>query len=150
VSQWVGRCNWARLRKRVRRARHHWPALAGSLAGLVLVNVLSPGFSCILASMPFISDLRTGSMSGGGGGGGGGGEATIASAAAAQLVRVLDLPSTVFAGITDANTVDAQAGYEGYTVALAAHAGTDGHGESSRGHAGLDHGSITRGFSHRR
>lgn len=82
-------------------------ALAETRAGRVRVNVLSPGFSCILASIPFISDLRTGSLSGGAG------EAAIASAAAAQPVRVLDLPSTVFAVITDANTVDSQAGYVG-------------------------------------
>ena len=35
-------------------------------------------------------------------------------------------PSTVSAGMTDAKTADAQAGYEkGYTVALAAEAGAD-------------------------
>ena len=53
--------------------------LAESLAGLMLVDLLSPGAPCIYALMPFISDLRTGAMSGGGG------EAAIASAAAANL-----------------------------------------------------------------
>ena len=57
---------------------------------------------------------------------GGGGEAAIANAAAAQLLRHLQLPSTVSAGMTDAKIADAQAGYEkGYTVALAAQAGAD-------------------------
>ena len=94
--------------------------LAESLAGLVAVNLMSPGFPCILALMPFIADLRTGAMSGGSG------EAAVASAAAAQLLHHLELPSTVFAGITDAKTPDAQAGYEkGYTIALAAQAGAD-------------------------
>jgi trimethylamine--corrinoid protein Co-methyltransferase len=94
--------------------------LAESLAGLVLVNMLQPGFPCILAFMPFISDLRTGSMSGGSG------EAAVASAAAAQLLLSLGLPSTVSAGMTDAKVLDAQAGYEkGYTIALAAQAGAD-------------------------
>ena len=94
--------------------------LAESLAGLVIVNLMSPGFPCILALMPFIADLRTGAMSGGSG------EAAVASAAAAQLLRHLELPSTVFAGITDAKLADAQAGYEkGYTIALAAQAGAD-------------------------
>ena len=94
--------------------------LAESLAGLVLVNMLRPGFPCILAFMPFISDLRTGAMSGGSG------EAAVASAAAAQLLLNLGLPSTVSAGMTDAKTADAQAGYEkGYTIALAAQAGAD-------------------------
>lgn len=94
--------------------------LAEALAGLVIVDVIKPGFPCILAFMPFISDLRTGAMSGGGG------ESAIANAAAAQLLSRLGLPSTVSAGMTDAKVVDAQAGYEkGYTVALAAHAGAD-------------------------
>ena len=94
--------------------------LAESLAGLMVVEALAPGHPCIFAFMPFISDLRTGAMSGGGG------EAAIANAAAAQLLRHLQLPSTVSAGMTDAKIADAQAGYEkGYTVALAAQAGAD-------------------------
>lgn len=94
--------------------------LAESLAGLVITNMLQPGFPCILAFMPFISDLRTGSMSGGSG------EAAVANAAAAQLLLHLGIPSTVSAGMTDAKVLDAQAGYEkGYTVALAAQAGAD-------------------------
>ena len=70
--------------------------------------------------MPFISDLRTGAMSGGGR------EAAFVNAAAAQLLFHLGLPSTVGAGLTDSKISDAQAGYEkGYTVALAAQAGAD-------------------------
>ena len=57
---------------------------------------------------------------------GGGGESAVANAAAAQLLRHLELPSTVSAGMTDSKIADAQAGYEkGYTVALAAQAGAD-------------------------
>ncbi len=94
--------------------------LAESLAGLVLVNMMQPGFPCILAFLPFISDLRTGAMTGGSG------EAAVANAAAAQLLLNLGLPSTVSAGMTDAKTADAQAGYEkGYTIALAAQGGAD-------------------------
>lgn len=94
--------------------------LAESLAGLVLVNMMQPGFPCILAFMPFISDLRTGAMTGGSG------EAAVANAAAAQLLLHLGLPSTVSAGMTDAKLADAQAGYEkGYTIALASQAGAD-------------------------
>ena len=94
--------------------------LAESLAGLMVVDLIAPGFPCIFAFMPFVSDLRTGAMSGGGG------ECAVANAAAAQLLRALDLPSTVAAGMTDAKTADAQAGYEkGHTVALAAQAGAD-------------------------
>ena len=94
--------------------------LAESLAGLMVVDALRPGHPCILAFMPFVSDLRTGAMTGGGG------ETSVASAAAAQLLRALDLPSTVSAGMTDSKVEDAQAGYEkGYSVALAAQAGAD-------------------------
>ncbi|MDA7964422.1 trimethylamine methyltransferase family protein [Ruegeria sp.] len=94
--------------------------LAECLAGLAVVDGIQQGAPCIYALMPFISDLRTGAMSGGGG------EAAIANAAAAQLLAHVGLPSTVSAGMTDSKLADAQAGYEkGYTVALAAHAGAD-------------------------
>lgn len=94
--------------------------LAESLAGLVLVDHFQPAAPCIYALMPFVSDLRTGAMTGGGG------EAAIASAAAAQLLGAIGLPSTVSAGMTDAKVVDAQAGFEkGHSVALAAQAGAD-------------------------
>ncbi|WP_299375503.1 trimethylamine methyltransferase family protein [uncultured Tateyamaria sp.] len=94
--------------------------LAESLAGLVVVDGIAPGAPCIYALMPFISDLRTGAMTGGGG------EAAIANAAAAQILAHLGLPSTVSAGMTDAKLADAQAGYEkGYTVAMAGHAGAN-------------------------
>ena len=94
--------------------------LAECLAGLMVIDTIREGAPCIYAFMPFISDLRTGAMSGGGG------EAAIANAAAAQLLAHVGLPSTVSAGMTDSKLVDAQAGYEkGYTVALAGHAGAD-------------------------
>ena len=94
--------------------------LAECLAGLIVVDHVKSGAPCIYALMPFVSDLRTGAMTGGGG------EGAVASAAAAQLLAHLGLPSTVSAGMTDAKIVDGQAGYEkGYTVALAAHAGAD-------------------------
>ena len=94
--------------------------LAECLAGLAVVDALKPGHPCIFAFMPFISDLRTGSMTGGSG------ESAVANAAAAQLLLDLGLPSTVSAGMTDSKIADAQAGYEkGYTVALAAQAGAD-------------------------
>lgn len=94
--------------------------LAECLGGLMIVDLIRPGFPCIFAFMPFISDLRTGAMTGGSG------EGAVANAAAAQLMLHLGLPSTVSAGMTDAKLADAQAGYEkGYTVALAALAGAD-------------------------
>ena len=94
--------------------------VAEVLAGVVLADSIKPGHPCIHAFMPFISDLRSGAMTGGSG------EAAVTSAAAAQLMRELELPHAVSAGITDSKTLDSQAGYEkGYTVALAAHAGAD-------------------------
>ena len=94
--------------------------LAESLAGMMVVNAIKPGHPCIYALLPFISDLRTGAMSGGSG------ESAVANAAAAQLLRKLELPSTVCAGMTDSKICDAQAGYEkGYSVALTAQAGAD-------------------------
>lgn len=94
--------------------------LAEILAGVVLADCIKPGHPCIHAFMPFVSDLRSGAMTGGSG------EAAIASAAAAQLMRSLGIPHAVSAGITDSKIPDNQAGYEkGYTVALAAHAGAD-------------------------
>lgn len=104
------------------------PSLAGSLAqglaeilaGIVLADAIKPGHPCIHAFMPFVSDLRTGAMTGGSG------EAAVISAAAAQLLRDLEIPHAVSAGITEAKAADNQAGYEkGYTVSLAAHAGAD-------------------------
>ncbi|MEM6985199.1 MAG: trimethylamine methyltransferase family protein [Pseudomonadota bacterium] len=94
--------------------------LAETLAGLMIVDCLKPQHPTVFAFMPFVSDLRTGAMSGGGG------ESAVANAAAAQLLLHLGLPSTVAAGMTDAKTQDVQAGYEkGYSVALAAQAGAD-------------------------
>ena len=94
--------------------------LAETLAAVVLVDAVRPGHPAIHAFMPFVSDLRTGAMTGGGG------ESAVAAAAAAQLLGALGLPHAVSAGITDSKTADNQAGYEkGHTMALAAHAGAD-------------------------
>ncbi len=93
--------------------------LAESLAGLMVVDALAPGHPTVFAFMPFVSDLRTGAMTGGG-------EAAVANAAAAQLLLHLELPAIVSAGMTDSKLADAQAGYEkGNSVALAALAGAD-------------------------
>jgi trimethylamine--corrinoid protein Co-methyltransferase len=57
---------------------------------------------------------------------GGSGESAVANAAAAQLLRRLEMPATVSAGMTDSKVEDVQAGYEkGYSIALAAQAGAD-------------------------
>ncbi len=94
--------------------------LAECLAGLVAVNLISPGHPAVMGLWPFVSDLRTGSMTGGSG------EEAVLNAAAAQVVNHLGLPSGVAAGMTDSKLPDNQAGYEkGITVSLAAAAGAN-------------------------
>ena len=92
--------------------------LAEAIAGAMVVDAIEPGHPCIYAFLPFISDLRTGAMTGGSG------ESALTNAAAAQLLQKLYLPATVSAGMTDSKREDVQAGYEkGYSIALAAQAG---------------------------
>ncbi len=93
-------------------------ACAEVLAGLILCHIIDPGCRGIFAAWPFVSDLRTGSMSGGSG------EQALLSAACAQMANFYDLPNSVPAGMTDSKLPDAQSGGEkGYTVSLAAQAG---------------------------
>jgi trimethylamine--corrinoid protein Co-methyltransferase len=93
-------------------------ACAEVLAGLVLCNIIDPNCRSIFAAWPFVSDLRTGAMSGGSG------EQALLSAACAQMANFYDLPNSVPAGMTDSKLPDAQSGGEkGYTISLAAHAG---------------------------
>jgi len=95
-------------------------ATAECLAGLVYVNLIKPGAPAIFGTWPFVSDLRTGAMSGGSG------EQALLSAACAQMGHFYDLCAGVPAGMTDAKTPDAQHGYEkGYTETLLAHAGAN-------------------------
>ena len=93
-------------------------ACAEGLAGLILCNIIDPNCRGIFATWPFVSDLRTGAMSGGSG------EQALLSAACAQMAGFYDLPNSVPAGMTDSKLPDMQAGGEkGYTISLAAHAG---------------------------
>ena len=95
-------------------------ALAECLAGLTSVNLISPGHPCVMGMWPFVSDLRTGAMSGGSG------EEAVLNAAAAQVVNWLGLPSGVAAGMADSKLPDNQAGYEkGITTVLAGQAGAN-------------------------
>jgi trimethylamine--corrinoid protein Co-methyltransferase len=107
-------------------------ACAEVLAGLVLCNIIDPECRAIFATWPFVSDLRTGSMTGGSG------EQALLSAACAQMAGFYDLPNSVPAGMTDAKLPDAQAGWEkGYTIALAANAGASMIHECAGMHASL-------------
>ena len=93
-------------------------ACAEVLAGLILCNIIDPNCRGIFATWPFVSDLRTGAMSGGSG------EQALLSAACAQMAVFYDLPNSVPAGMTDSKLPDMQSGGEkGYTISLAAHAG---------------------------
>ena len=95
-------------------------ALAECLAALTSVNLISPGHPCVMGLWPFVSDLRTGAMSGGSG------EEAVLNAAAAQAVNWLGLPSGVAAGMSDSKLPDNQAGYEkGITTVLAGQAGAN-------------------------
>ncbi|MBT4891167.1 MAG: methyltransferase, partial [Rhodospirillales bacterium] len=94
--------------------------VAEVLAGLVYVNAIVPGHPAIFGTWPFVSDLRTGAMSGGSG------EQALLSAACAQMANFYDLCGGIPAGMTDAKTPDAQHGYEkSYTETLLAHAGAN-------------------------
>jgi trimethylamine--corrinoid protein Co-methyltransferase len=81
-------------------------AVAECLAGLVYVNAMAPGHPAIFGTWPFVSDLRTGAMSGGSG------EQALLSAGCAQMHNFYGLPGGSAAGIADAKMPDMQAGYE--------------------------------------
>ena len=81
-------------------------AVAECLAGVVYVNAMAPGFPAIFGTWPFVSDLRTGAMSGGSG------EQALLTAGCAQMHRFYDLPGGAAAGIADAKLPDMQAGWE--------------------------------------
>lgn len=81
-------------------------AVAECLCGLVYVNALKPGHPAIFGTWPFVSDLRSGAMSGGSG------EQALLTAGCAQMHRFYGLPGGAAAGIADAKLPDMQAGWE--------------------------------------
>ena len=89
-------------------------AWAECLGGLVYVNAIEPGAPAILGTWPFVSDLRTGAMSGGSP------EQGLLSAACAQVGNVFDLPCGTACGMTDSKFPDFQAGAERASTILAA------------------------------
>ena len=106
--------------------------IAEVLGGLVYVNCIKPGAPAIFGPWPFVSDLRTGAMSGGSG------EQALLMAACAQMAHYYDLTGGVCAGMTDSKVADAQAGYEkGYNYALVANAGANLIYEAAGMHASL-------------
>jgi trimethylamine--corrinoid protein Co-methyltransferase len=94
--------------------------VAECLAGLVYVNAVKPGAPAIFGTWCFVSDLRTGAMSGGSP------EQALLSAASAQLSRFYDLTGGTASGMSDAKLPDMQAGYEkAYCHALVGNAGAN-------------------------
>ncbi|WP_170504866.1 trimethylamine methyltransferase family protein [Ruegeria arenilitoris] len=90
------------------------------LAGLVYLNLLNPGHPALFGALPFVSDLRTGAMSGGSA------EQGVLMAACAQMAQYYGIPCAVSAGMTDSKLPDFQAGYEkGITELLSALAGAN-------------------------
>ncbi len=81
-------------------------AVAECLAGVVYVNAMAPGHPAIFGTWPFVSDLRTGAMSGGSG------EQALLTAGCAQMHRFYGLPGGAAAGIADSKRPDMQAGWE--------------------------------------
>ena len=81
-------------------------AVAECLAGLFYVRSIKPGHTAIFGTWPFVSDLRTGAMSGGSG------EQALLTAGCAQMHRFYNLPGGAAAGIADAKLPDMQAGWE--------------------------------------
>ncbi|MEM1420314.1 MAG: trimethylamine methyltransferase family protein [Pseudomonadota bacterium] len=89
-------------------------SLAETLASLLMVHAIRPGFPMIFSNWPLVIDLRTGAFAGGGG------EIAVMNAASAQISNWLGLPSGVAASMTDAKAIDAQYGVEKGITALAA------------------------------
>ena len=107
-------------------------AVAECLAGVVYVNAIKPGHPAIFGTWPFVSDLRTGAMSGGSA------EQALLTAGCAQMHRFYGLPGGAAAGISDSKLPDMQAGWEqGITATLAGLSGLNMVYESAGMHASL-------------
>jgi trimethylamine--corrinoid protein Co-methyltransferase len=107
-------------------------ALAEVIAGLIYVNSMSPGHPCIVGTWPFVSDLRTGAMSGGSG------EQGLLTAACSQMLQHYRLPGGAAAGMADSKMPDAQSGYEkGSTLVMAGLSGLNMVYEAAGMHASL-------------
>ena len=107
-------------------------AMAECLAGVVYVNAMAPGHPAIFGTWPFVSDLRSGAMSGGSA------EQALLTAGCAQMHRFYNLPGGAAAGISDSKLPDMQAGWEqGITNVLAGLSGLNMVYEAVGMHASL-------------
>lgn len=86
------------------------------LVGIALAQCINPGNPVVYGSTSAITDMGTGSLSIGNP------ENALFSSASAQLARYYKVPCRTGGGLTDAKTVDAQAGYESMMVLFAASA----------------------------
>ncbi len=89
-------------------------AVAECLAGVFYIDAISPGHPFIFGTWPFVSDLRTGAMSGGSG------EQALLNAGCAQMHQFYGFPGSAAAGFSDAKLPDMQAGWEQATSAVMA------------------------------
>lgn len=106
--------------------------VAECLAGLVYVNAIRPGHPAIFGTWCFVSDLRTGAMSGGSP------EQALLSAAAGQIAQFYDLTGGTASGMTDSKIADGQAGAEkALNHGLVGNAGVNLIYESAGMHASL-------------
>lgn len=81
-------------------------AVAECLAGVVYVNAIAPGHPAVFGTWPFVSDLRTGAMSGGSA------EQALLSAGCAQMHHFYGIPGGAAGGMSDSKLPDMQAGWE--------------------------------------
>ena len=89
-------------------------ALSEVIAGLIYVNAMQAGHPCMCGTWPFVSDFRTGAMSGGSG------EQGLLTAACAKMLQFYDLPGGAAAGMADSKMPDAQSDNEkGSTLVMA-------------------------------
>lgn len=107
-------------------------AVSECLFGLVYINCIVPGAIAIWGPWPFVSDLRTGAMSGGSG------EQALITSGCAQMGHFYNLTVGSAAGMCDAKLPDVQAGYEkGLTAGISAMTGINMMYESAGMHASL-------------
>lgn len=107
-------------------------AVAECLAGVVYVNSIKPGHPAIFGTWPFVSDLRTGAMSGGSA------EQALLSAGCGQMHAFYGLPGGAAAGMSDSKVPDMQAGWEqGLTNVVAGLSGVNMVYEAAGMHASL-------------
>ena len=107
-------------------------ATAEVLAALCYVNAVKAGAPAMFATWPFVSDLRTGAMSGGSA------EQSLLMSGVAEMGRYFGLITAVASGMADSKIPDYQAGAEkAYNHAIVAQSGTNLVYESAGMHASL-------------